>query len=272
MSYVEPHPQAHAGYGEDKRHSLEYHDKLLRIDLQSLMMLKNYVCGATVWTLADLKGGREIGTYGLMTRERNRLKYLYETVKNLYSTNPKLLIIEPGTMFQPGERFQTEFWTFTMKEEGLKDCSVRWWIYSSKGKVASGEFAADVAPDSAQKVGIAEWDIPQDASGFHSLICSLTDANGKILFQNDLHFDVATPEKPAVFWIEAVDAKGNPLAGVKAEAREFVKTTDAFGKVPFLLNAGEHLITVTTLKGKEIEIEAKVESGSSYMRQIMSNE
>ena len=204
-----------------------------------------------------------------MTRERNRLKYLYETVKNLYSTDPKLLIIEPKTMFQPKEQFQSEFWTFTMKEEQLKNCNVKWWIYNSKGKVASGEFAADVAPDSAQKVGVAKWDIPQDASGFHSLICSLTDSNGKRLFQNDLHFDVAVPEKPAVLWIEAVDKGGKPLAGVTAEARKFVKTTGVFGRVPFLLNAGGHVVTVTTLKGKNIEIKTKVESGSSRVERIV---
>lgn len=268
MSYVEPHPQAHAGYSEDARHSLEYHDKLLRVDLQSLMMKKDYACGATVWTLRDLKGGREVGTYGLLTRE-GKLKYLYETVRNLYSGDRKLLIIEPKTLFSPGEKFQVEFWTFTMEKKSLKNCKVVWWIYGSKGKVAEGDFLTDVAGDSAKKVGVATWEIPKDASGFHSLICRLEDSKGKRLFTNDLHFDVGTPEKPAVLWIEAVDKAGNPLSGVTAEARGFEKITDAFGKVPFLLNAGAHIVQVTGPNGQKHQIETRVESGMAKLEQVV---
>jgi len=267
MSYVEPHPQAHAGYGANARHSLEYHDKLLRVDLQSLMMKKDYVCGATVWTLADLKGGREVGTYGLLTRER-KPKYLYETVRNLYANDPKLLIIEPKTMFLPGEKFQVEFWTFTLKKKLLKDCKVLWWIYGKTGKVAEGEFKANVPPNLARKVGIATWDIPQEASGFHSLICELQDLKGNRLFTNDLHFDIGSPEKPGVLWVETVDKQGNPLSGVTAEVRSFPKTTDAFGRVPFILNAGTYSVKVTGHKGQKREIEARVESGTSTLEKV----
>ena len=59
------------------------------------------------------------------------------------------------------------------------------------------------------------------------------------------------------------------MAGVTAETREFIKTTDAFGKVPFLLNAGEHIVMVTTLEGKEIEVKERVESGSSRVERIV---
>ncbi len=257
MSY----PDNHKGYSEDVRFSVEYHDKLLRVDFQHLMIRKEFVCGVTLWTLADLKGGREKGTYGILSRERKQVKHLYETVKNLYSKDPKLLIIDSRTGYQPGERLEVDFWSFTMAQASLP-AKVRWWISGSKGRTIEGEFTAEIKPDSAKKIGSASWDIPGDASGFHSLLCVMEDEDGNRLFINDYYFDVGTPKAPGILWVKVVDDQGELVSGAEVEIDGFTRTTDGFARVPFLLNTGRYKV-MATVKGKVHEAEADVELGKT---------
>jgi len=267
MSYTYPHEKSHAGYSQDIRHSLEYHDKLLRVDIQSLMILKDFVCGVTVWTLADLKGGREVGTYGLLDRER-KPKYLYETVRNLFSRDPKLLIIEERTLFQAGEKFNAELWSFTMKKESIPDCKIQWRLFGPEGLVTEGKIhEVNIKSDSAEKIGQIEWQIPDNLSGLHSLVCKLYDSKNNLLFINDFHFDIGTPEKPGIAWIKMIDENGNPFEGIKVEIRDFSKITDSFGMVPFVLNAGKYFVKIQGF-GQEKEIEIEVESGKNFYIEV----
>jgi len=256
-------PDNHRGYSEDVKHSVEYHDKLLRVDFQHLMIRKEFICGVTLWTLADLKGGREKGTYGILNRERQQIKNLYETVKNLYSSDPKLLIIDSKTGYQPGERLEIDFWSFNrLTEQASLPVRVRWWITGSKGRTAEGEFDAVIEPDSAEKIGGASWDIPADASGFHSLLCVMEDGDGKRLFINDYYFDVGTPEAPGILWVKVVDDQAELISGAQVEIDGFTRTTDGFGRVPFLLNTGRYKVTVTA-NGRVSETEVDVELGKT---------
>lgn len=261
MSY----PDTHNGYSEDVRFSVEYHDKLLRVDMQHLMIRKDFVCGVTLWTLADLKGGREKGTYGILDRERRQVKHLYETIKNLYLKDPKILIIDQKTGYQPGERLEVEFWSFDRSKQPIEGCKLRWWIAGSKTPAGLehstiGEFDIDIVPDSAKKIGRASWDIPIEASGFHSLFCILEDRDGSVLFANDYYFDVGPPEKPAILWVKVVDDQSRLIADANVKINGFPRTTDEFGRVPFLLNTGRYKVKVES-KGIICEAEADVESG-----------
>jgi len=258
MSY----PDQHAGYSEDVRFSVEYHDKLLRVDMQHLMIRKDFVCGVTLWTLADLKGGREKGTYGILDRGRRQVKHIYETIKNLYSKDPKILIIDEKTGYKPGEHLAVDFWSFSQQEQTLEACKVRWWITGSGGRMMEGEFETDVAADSAVKIGTASWDIPEGESGFHSLLCVLEDWDGNMLFVNDYYFDVGPPEKPAILWVKVVDSQGKLISGANVQIDDFTRTTDEFGRVPFLLNTGSYKVKVEA-GGKICEAETDAESGKT---------
>ncbi|MEK7395452.1 MAG: glycoside hydrolase family 2 TIM barrel-domain containing protein [Candidatus Poribacteria bacterium] len=258
MSY----PDNHKGYSQDERFSVEYHDKLLREDMQQLMIRKDFVCGVTLWTLADLKGGREQGTYGILDRERNQVKHIYETVKNLYSKDPKLLIIDSKTSYKHGEKMEVDLWTFNRLETGVKGCKVHWWINGKDGKLADGYFATDIAPDSTKKIGTVSWQIPDNASGFHSLLCTMTDSKGNLLFINDYYFDVDKPEAPGILWVKVVDKDNKPLSDATVEIGGFTRITDEFGRVPFLLHTGKYKVTATS-KGKMQETEAEAEIGKT---------
>lgn len=262
MSY----PDNHKGYSEDVRFSVEYHDKLLRVDFQHLMIRKEFVCGVTLWTLADLKGGREKGTYGILDRERNQVKHLYETVKNLYSSDPKLLIIDSKTGYQPGEQLSVDFWSFSRPGKNMLKkplpVKIRWWITGNSGRMAEGEIETVVEPDSAKKLGTATWDIPDSESGFHSLLCVMEDKEGNRLFINDYYFDVGTPEAPGIFWVKVVDDQDKLVSGAEVEIDSFTRTTDNFGRVPFLLNTGKYEVTVSV--NEEVsKAEADVEIGKT---------
>ena len=258
MSY----PDDHRGYSENVRFSVEYHDRLLRVDFQHLMIRKEFVCGVTLWTLADLKGGREKGTYGILNRERQQIKHLYETIKNLYSKDPKLLIIDSKTGYQPGERLEVDFWSFNRLTQPSLPVKVRWWITGSNGRMAEGQFDAVVEPDSAKKIGSASWDIPAGESGFHSLLCVMEDMDGNRLFINDYYFDVGTSEAPAILWVKVMDEQGELISGADVEIDGFTRTTDGFGRVPFLLNTGGYKVT-GTVNGNILETEVDVEAGGT---------
>lgn len=245
----------HAGYGADERWSMEYHDKLLRVLLQSLMIKNDYVCGVTVWTLADLKGGRERGTYGIFTRDR-RPKFLYDTVKNLYCYDPKVLIIEPKTFFEPGEEFRAELWAFNRLRKGFEGCRVRWWITGLKrGKystLASGGFEGiDLPPRSTFKIGEVVWPIPEGLKGFHTLNVELLSSEGERLFFNDLHFDVGEPTPPAILRVET------GREGAVVRVADLWKRTDRLGVVHFLLPGGRYGARIeigSRVCGREVEL------------------
>jgi len=237
-------PGHHAGYGADERFSLEYHEKLLKVDLHSLMARRDYVCGTTIWTLADLKGGREVGTYGLLTREREP-KMLWEPMRNLYQGDPKVLILESKTRFEPGERFEADLMTFSTAREPYLRHTVRWWIIGPQGTVDYGEYLLDIPPG-AYPLGKAVWEIPEGTSGMHTLICAVENVLTRRVFTNTFHFDVGTPERPALLWVEVQDREGAPVAGVTVEIGSIPKTTDAFGKLPFILNGGDLMMQVST--------------------------
>ncbi len=255
MSYQDQH----AGYGSDERFSMEYHDKILRVDVQSLMARREFVCGVTIWTLADLKGGREKGTYGLLDRQR-KVKMLYEPIRNLYINDPKLLILEPQTLFQPGERFEVDLMTFTTQKKSFPRHTIRWWITGPQGTVESGEYLLDIQPG-VHSVGKAIWEIPEGTQGMHTLICAIEDILTRRVFTNSLHFDVGAPERPALLWVETVDADGEPMAGMTIDIGGFPKTTDRFGKVPFILNGGDYTVQVSQseedMQMYEIHVPAK---------------
>ena len=258
MSY----PDNHTGYSQNTRFSVEYHDKLLRVDMQRLMMRKDFVCGVTLWTLADLKGGREKGTYGILNRKRQQIKHIYETIKNLYSGDAKLLIIDQKTGYRSGEQLQVELWSFSTRRKPIDACKVSWWIRDNKGRAAEGAFSTDIAADSAQKLRTVSWKIPSGDSGFHSLFCVLDDKNGTRLFANDYYFDVDTPEKPAILWVKVVDAQEKPVSGAVVEFDGFTRITDEFGRVPFLLNTGKYALSVT-YAGTTRQIDVHVQSGKT---------
>lgn len=258
MSY----PDNHKGYSQDERFSVEYHDKLLRVDMQHLMIRKDFVCGVTLWTLADLKGGREKGTYGILDRERKQVKHIYETIKNLYAKDPKLLIIDSKTGYKHGEKMEVDLWTFNRLEKGIKGCKIHWWINGKDGKLAEGDFVTDVKPDSTKKIGTISWQIPDNTSGFHSLLCTMTDSKGDLLFINDYYFDVDKPEAPGILWVKVVDKDDNPLSDATVEIGGFTRVTDVFGRVPFLLHTGRYEVTAK-VKGKMQKSEAEVEIGQT---------
>ena len=240
MSYQDQH----AGYGSDERFSMEYHDKLLRVDIQSLMAMRDYVCGVTIWTLADLKGGREKGTYGLLDRQRE-VKMLYEPMRNLYQSDPKILILESKTLFQPDEILEAELVAFTEQKEPLPRHTIRWWITGPQGTVESGEYLLDIQPG-VHSIGQATWMIPEGTQGMHTLICAVENVLTRRVFTNTLHFDVGTSEKPALLWVEVVDADGQPASGMTVDVGSRPKTTDAFGKLPFILNGGDYMMQVSS--------------------------
>ena len=256
MSY----PDNHKGYSEDERFSVEYHDKLLRVDMQHLMIRKDFVCGVTLWTLADLKGGREKGTYGILDRERKQVKHIYETIKNLYSKDPKILIIDCKTGYKPGEKLEVELWSFNRLDIPVNGCKIHWWIKGKKGKLAEGYLIADIKADSANKLGTVSWNIPENESGFHSLFCTMEDENEKLLFINDYYFDVGSPEKPAILWVKVTEDGEKPTANASVIVDGFTRITDEFGRVPFLLNSGKYKV-IAKSKEKTSQTEAKVESG-----------
>ncbi len=239
MSY----PDNHKGYSQNERFSVEYHDKLMRVLMQHLMIRKEFICGVTLWTLADLKGGREKGTYGILDRERHQVKHLYETVKNLYSKDIKLLIIDSKTGYNPGEKMEVDLWNFNSTNE-LSSGHVDWWIMNRNGKVAEEKFDVIINPDLAEKVKTIKWDIPEDASGFHSFFCTLTDDNDNLMFANDYYFDVGEPEAPGILWVKVADKNGDPINGANVEIEGFTRTTDDFGRVPFLLHTGEYRVEI----------------------------
>jgi hypothetical protein len=255
-------PDNHKGYSQDERFSVEYHDKLLRVDFQQLMIRKDFVCGVTLWTLADLKGGREKGTYGILNRERKQVKHLYETIKNLYAKDPKLLIIDSKTGYKPSETLEIDLWTFNRTEQDIKGCKVHWWINGKNGKVAEGDFDTDIAPDSTNKIGTVSWKIPDDEAGFHSLLCTMKDSKGNLLFINDDYFDVGDPEAPGILWVKVIDKDDNPIACANIEIDGFTRTTDEFGRVPFLLQTGKYKVK-TEVNGKIQEVETEAEIGKT---------
>jgi hypothetical protein len=253
----------HAGYGADERWSMEYHDKLLRVLIQNLMIRKDYVCGVTVWTLADLKGGRERGTYGLFNRER-QVKFLYDTVRNLFTRDPKLLIIEPKTLFQPGETFNVELWGFNRLKDDFGGCKVEWWITGlidgRYSRLASGELNADIPADSAVKLGEVNWRIPGDAEGFHTLNVRLLDESGEELFFNDLHFDVGQPTPPAILRVESIE-------GVRLRLEDLERTTDYLGIVHFLMPEGRYKI-IAIRDGEERSGEVLLKRGETTRYEV----
>jgi len=255
-------PDNHKGYSQDERFSVEYHDKLLRVDFQQLMIRKDFVCGVTLWTLSDLKGGRERGTYGILNRERKQVKPLYETIKNLYSKDPKLLVIDSKTGYKPGETLEIDLWTFNRTEQDIKGCKVHWWINGRNGKVAEGDFATDIAPDSTNKIGTVSWKIPDDEAGFHSLLCTMKDSTGNLLFINDDYFDVGDPEAPGILWVKVIDKDDNPISGANIEIDGFTRTTDVFGRVPFLLQTGTYKVKME-VNGEIQEVESEVKIGET---------
>jgi hypothetical protein len=264
MSY----PDRHAPYGADERHSLEYHDKLLRVDLQSLMARRAFVAGVTVWTLRDLKGGREVGTYGLFTRD-GRVKYLYETVKNLYRPEPRLLLHEDATRFRSGEMLTVRLETFSTGE-ALEEARVEWQVWSGAGQVASGSLPARVSATEVARVGSVTWPIPVGASGFHLLVAALHRPDGSLVSTNDLPFDVVgSPDErgslPGILWVETPSADGNALSGVDVSVDGYVKRTDALGKVAYVLPPRTYAVerlsgdsparaTVEVLPGRETTV------------------
>ncbi len=254
MSY----PDNHRGYSEDERFSVEYHDKLLRVDMQHLMIRKDFVCGVTLWTLADLKGGREKGTYGILSRDRKQVKHIYETIKNLYSKDPKLLIIDSKTGYKPGEKLEVELWSFNRTDKSFKGCSVQWWITGSNGKMTEGQFSMDIKPNKAEKIGTVTWDIPETESGFHSMLCTMKDSNRELLFVNDYYFDVGQPSAPCILWVKVTDKNENPLSNKNVQIEGFTRVTDEFGRVPFLLNTGKYKVKV-----ENMELSAEVGSGET---------
>jgi len=254
-------PDNHKGYGQNERFSVEYHDKLMRVLMQNLMIRKDFVCGVTLWTLADLKGGREKGTYGILDRERHQVKHLYETVKNLYSKDPKILIIDSKTDYKPGEKMEVDLWSFNRTDK-LVSGQVNWWITNKNGKVAEGNFGVIIESDSAEKQKKVTWNIPDDASGFHSFFCTLTDDSGNLLFVNDYYFDVGTPEAPGILWVSVVDKDEKPISGANVEIDGFTRTTDVFGRVPFLLNTGKYKVKAD-VNGKIQEVETDVKIGET---------
>jgi len=254
MSY----PDNHKGYGQNERFSVEYHDKIMRVLMQNLMIRKDFVCGVTLWTLADLKGGREKGTYGILDRERHQVKHLYETVKNLYSKDPKILIIDSKTDYKPGEKMEVDLWSFNRTDK-LFSGQVNWWITNKNGKVSEGDFGVIIESDSTEKLKKVTWNIPDDASGFHSFFCTLTDDSGNLLFINDYYFDVGTPEAPGILWVSVVDKDEKLISGANVEIDGFTRTTDIFGRVSFLLNTGKYKVKAD-VNGKiqEVETDAKI--------------
>jgi beta-galactosidase len=255
MSY----PDNHKGYGQNERFSVEYHDKIMRVLMQNLMIRKDFVCGVTLWTLADLKGGREKGTYGILDRERHQVKHLYETVKNLYSKDPKVLIIDSKTDYKPGEKMEVDLWSFNRTDK-LVSGQANWWITNKNGKVFEGNFGVIIESDSAEKLKKVTWDIPDDASGFHSFFCTLTDDSGNLLFVNDYYFDVGTPEAPGILWVSVIDKDEKLISGASVEIDGFTRTTDVFGRVSFLLNTGKYKVKAD-VNGKIQEIETDLKIG-----------
>lgn len=194
--------------------------------------------------------------------ERHQVKHIYETIKNLYGKDPKLLVIDQKTGYQPGERLEVDFWSFSALREPVDGCKVRWWITGGKGRITEGEFDADVAPDTAKRIGRASWDIPEGESGFHSLFCILEDQDGNTLFVNDYYFDVGPPEKPAILWVKVVDDQGNLLNGANVQTDGFTRITDEFGRVPFLLNTGRYRVEAEA-GGETQEMDVEVKSGET---------
>ncbi len=75
-------------------------------------------------------------------------------------------------------------------------------------------------------------------------------------------FDVGMPEAPAILWVKVVDDQGELVSGAEIEIDGFTRTTDVFGRVPFLLNTGKYKV-IATVKGKVHETEADVELGKT---------
>lgn len=256
MSYTD----RFAPYGADERHSLEYHDKLLRVDLQSLMSRRSFVVGTTVWTLRDLKGGREIGTYGLFTRDW-KPKYLYDTVKRLYAPGPRVLIHEPATRVRAGQTFDVSLELFGAEPDGARLGGLDWFILSEQGVVERGELPVPTPTGSVTAIGSVRWEPPKNARGFHLLVVNLRSADGSLVMMNDLPFDVVRSdddkgETPAHLWVDA-DAEG-----VRVTVAGIVKTTDALGKVPFVLPGGTYDVRWETPDGSSGTMRSKVRKGS----------
>jgi len=254
MSYV----GRHASYGADERHSLEYHDKLLRVDLQTLMSRRAFVAGVTVWTLRDLKGGREIGTYGLFTRDGTP-KYLYDTVRTLYADAPRVLIHEEKTRYSPKEtlRLQLEVFTETPSSHPLH---LEWRLLTKRGVVASGN-QTTVANEWVTPLGEVLCPLPEEIEGACTFVALLRDDSGRVLSTNDFPFDVQRNdnrgEPPSIVWV----APGRAGVTVTLDGW-YPKVTDALGKVAFVLPAGTYSVAFAGAEGDTVERLVEATPGS----------
>ena len=88
----------------------------------------------------------------------------------------------------------------------------------------------------------------------------MEDKDGNRLFINDYYFDVGTPQASAILWVKVVDDQDKLVSGTDVEIDGFTRTTDGFGRVPFLLNAGKYDIEVVA-KGKACTVDTCVGSG-----------
>jgi uncharacterized membrane protein len=88
----------------------------------------------------------------------------------------------------------------------------------------------------------------------------MTDSKGNLLFINDYYFDVDKPEAPGILWVKVVDKDNKPLSDVTVEIGGFTRTTDEFGRVPFLLHTGKYKVK-TAINGKIQEVVTDVNIG-----------
>jgi uncharacterized membrane protein len=156
---------------------------------------------------------------------------------------------------------EVDLWSFNRTDK-LVSGQVNWWITNKNGKVSEGNFGVIIESDSAEKQKKVTWNIPDDASGFHSFFCTLTDDSGNLLFVNDYYFDVGAPEAPGILWVKVVDKDDKPISGANVEIDGFTRTTDVFGRVPFLLNTGKYKVKAD-VNGKIQEVETDAEIGKT---------
>ncbi len=265
----------HGSFSTNLKMTEEYHDKILRIAIQAVMIRKDSMAGLIEWSFFDHPHPIHAGLFGVFTIDR-RPKMTYQTLKNLYAAGPRVLLIDSNTLWRAGEKVEVEVWTFNPEEKTFAGATASWRILGLGGTIVGDKITADVPPDSSRKIGVASWEIPPGTAGFFVLVCDLKDSAGKLLHQNEYYFDVEGEFTPAVLWVRVEDEEGRIVPGARVDLQGRRRTIDSVGEASYVVREGKYSITVAAdgyesrvveaapVAGKDNSVTVRLKKGNGH--------
>ena len=114
---------------------------------------------------------------------------VFDTVRRSFA--PVLASVEyDRDRWKPGETMRCGIWAINDAWDEVPDATVRWRIVDAAGKQrGSGEWKTAMGPDSAQKLGDAEW--KAEEPGAYSLHAEVRGRADELISENLFEFDVA---------------------------------------------------------------------------------